>query len=492
MKVAYRVLFFSLCCTFAAVLCSCDEGSLNGENAGTDADSDTDSDGDADSDTGSDTDADADGDGDTDTFSCEGMLVEQLANTSAISAPGGAVPAAGAAFVIPDTAITVTRISDVDDSGAPSNNFTNGYSRWSPANLNGEYVIAFGTDGRSAIYRLTDLVIVRTLDVGESNELQWDSSGVSGSSTTLYFREGAELRSMDVLTGEEEQIHDFSVDYPSAAEVLNGVEGAPSSDMRYFAFQICEGMESGGQCIGLIDVVVYDREADAIVGRLSDVESSFPTPNFVDISPSGSRIVLGTCKESGSTPEPWNGPYAWSLDFSTRVRLGTDCTHSGWGWGRDGEEYYVSYDSCGAANEEITDTCDYIMAVDVSNPAGWENRIGILYQGDIGWGIGTHVGRIYNPEIRGWFFLSTYADEDSAWSANQLLMVEIALAEDDPKLFRITPTMNSYEDYWSEAFASVDFDARHLYWGANWNGTDNLELYQARLCPRWWDVADSL
>ncbi len=136
-----------------------------------------------------------------------------------------------------------------------------------------------------------------------------------------------------------------------------------------------------------------------------------PTPNFVDISPSGSRIVVGPCKEDASTPEPWNGPWAWRLDFSTRVRLGmgTNCTHSGWGAG--GEEYYISQDSCGLHNEEITRTCDTLMAVDVNDPDGWENRISILHMGDhLGWGNGMHVGRVYDPTAAGFALVSTYTD----------------------------------------------------------------------------------
>jgi hypothetical protein len=213
-----------------------------------------------------------------------------------------------------------------------------------------------------------------------------------------------------------------------------------------------------------------------------------PTPNFVDMSPSGSRIVVGSCKEDGSTPEPWNGPYAWSLDFSSRVRIGTNCTHSGWAWGPNGEEYYIGYDSCGASNEEVTPTCDFMMAVDVNDPDGWANRIGILYQGDIGWGHSNHVGRIDHPSIRGWFFMSTYGDVTDAWASHQLLMVEIVPQASGPRLWRIGPTVTAYDGYWTEAFASLDFQAGHVYWGSNWDGAANLELYQATLCSSWWSA----
>ena len=83
--------------------------------------------------------------------------------------------------------------------------------------------------------------------------------------------------------------------------------------------------------------------------------------------------------------------------------------------------------------------------------------------------------------------LSTYPDS-SGWAANQLMMVELVAESDGPRLWRIAPTLNDYQGYWSEAFASLDLGARRLYWGANWNGADNLELYQAALCDNWWEA----
>jgi len=415
---------------------------------------------------------------------CGALLIESPGSATGIPSPSGPVPEPGVPFTIPETGIRVTRISDTGDPGATGSSYTNGYSRWSPASITGEYVTAFSDTGEASIYRLADRTIVRTLPVGEPNELQWDSSGESGTETTIYYRTGTELRSVDVLTGADDPVHDFLDEYPAAGHALNGVEGAPSMDMRFWAFQICEGMTGGGQCTGLIDIVVYDKVSDSIHSRLSDAVSSFPIPNYVDMSPSGSRIVIGTCKEEAGTPPPWNGPYAWSLDFSTNVRLSTSCTHSGWAWGRGGEEIQIAFDPCGASNEEVTFSCDHLTAVDVNDPSGWENRIPILYAEDIGWGTGTHFGRIYLSGVRGWAFVSTYGGD--TWAADQLFFVEIAHVDDGPRIWRLAPTLNEYVDYWTEAFASLDFHAMNVYWGANWSGSADLEVYRAELCAGWW------
>ena len=422
------------------------------------------------------------------TVSCDGMLVETIANATVVPSPAGGEPAAGSPFLIPETHVSYRRISDVGDPGASGTDYTNGYSRWSPANITGQYATAFGSDGQSAVYRLADRTIVRSLPVGEANELHWDATGASGTETMLYYRVDAELRRMDVLVGNEELVHDFTVEYPTAGAVLNGVEGAPSRDMRYWAFQVCDSMDGGGQCLGIQDIIVYDLQSDAVLSRLSDTHPGMPTPNFVDISPSGSRIVVGTCKDSGSTPAPWDGPYAWSLDFSTNVRLDTNCSHSGWAWGSAGQEYSVAYDTCGANNEEATPTCDFLIAVDVNDPQGWDNRLGIAYWGDIGWDYSNHMGRIYDSNVRGWFFMSTYGELTTGWPAHQLLFVELVPQASGPRLLRVGPTVVGYSDYWTEAFASLDFQAEHVYWGSNWDGAANLELYQATLCSGWWNA----
>jgi hypothetical protein len=464
-------------------------GCGDGAGGGSDADASADTAGDTAADTRDDTHVDPDVTTDVEVDpgpECAGLLVEHAGTASTIDPPAGSVPDPGEPFTIAATGVRVTRISDVGDPDAQGSFYTNGYSRWSAASITGEYVTAFSSTGGASIYRLSDRTIVATLPVGEPNELHWDSSGEAGTQTTIYYRHGPVLRRTDVLAGTDEVVHDFRDEYPAANHAMNGVEGAPSMDMRFWAFQICDGMTGGGQCTGLMDVVVYDREADAIHARLSDVESSIPVPNYVDISPSGSRIVVGTCKESGSTPEPWNGPWAWSLDFSSRVRVSTNCSHSGWAWGYGGEELQVSFDPCGAANEEITFSCDHLTAVDVNDPSGWENRFPILHNEDIGWGTGSHFGRVYLSHVTGWLFISTYGGD--TWASDQLFFVELVPIEDSPRIFRVAPTLNEYTDYWSEAFASLDFHGLNVYWGANWGGAGNLELYRAELCAGWWEV----
>lgn len=412
----------------------------------------------------------------TDVAACDDLLVEPAVSPSTIEPVDGPLPVAGVPFGVPQTGVSVVRLTD-----PPSAAYTNGYSRWTPANRTGEYVLAFDDQGGAAVNRLADRTVVRQLAVGEPNELQWDSSGAAD--TTVYYRDGAALRKIDVLSGDDQLVHDFTAEFPSAKVAANGVEGAPSTDFRTWAFQICRGQTDDGQCTGLLDIVSYDLQSDTIVGRMSDVYPALHTPNYVDVAPSGSKVVVGTCKETGDAAAPWDGPTAFDLDFTHPVRLDTNCDHSGWGWGRGGEQLFVTTDACGADNEEVTRTCDWTMAVDVDDPDGWEHRTAILYMGDVGWDVGTHFGRVYDPAVAGWTLVSTYGG--SGWAADQLFLLELA---EDPRLIRLGSTQNAHQDYWSEAFASLDLAAQHVYWGANWGGDEPLSLYQATLCTGWWEA----
>ena len=425
---------------------------------------------------------------------CESLLTETVTTAGVITPPAGGVPSAGVPFTVTATGIAVTRVSDAADASGFSSFYTNGYSRWSPASITGEYVTAFSEGGGAAIYHLADRTVVRTLDVGEPNELQWDSSGAAQGATTIYYRTGAALRKIEILSGSDSLIHDFAVDYPGAGAAINGVEGAPSRDMRYWAFQICDSMDSGGQCSGLRDIIVYDKSTDQIIGRLKDHYATIPTPNYVDISPSGSVIVVGSCKETSgaASAAPFNGPYAWKKDFTgTPVRLNTNGNHSGWAYGFGSEELVVGFDPCGVSNEENTASCDQLMAVDVNDAQGWANRMIVFSNADMGWGPGAHFGRIYDPNVRGWAFISTYDGSAGQWAKDQLFFVELKPAAAGPRVWRVTPSFNSHVDYWSEGFASLDFQALNAYWGANWNGTSSLELYQARLCDGWWQTLNT-
>ena len=65
----------------------------------------------------------------------------------------------------------------------------------------------------------------------------------------------------------------------------------------------------------------------------------------------------------------------------------------------------------------------------------------------------------------------------------------------EPRIWRIANTYSrqwvdgvNVGGYFAEAFASIDHVGNNIYWGSNWMGTDNLELYRVELPANWHEV----
>ena len=123
------------------------------------------------------------------------------------------------------------------------------------------------------------------------------------------------------------------------------------------------------------------------------------------------------------------------------------------------------------------------------NPESGE-RIDIIHMSETGWTFGQHMGRMINKEKKGWLLMSSYDDIYDSWADNQMFMLEIKSHNDEPKprIWRIASTFNRYgNNYFAESFASISPDGNNIYWGANWMGEDNLELYRLQLPSNWHD-----
>jgi hypothetical protein len=180
--------------------------------------------------------------------------------------------------------------------------------------------------------------------------------------------------------------------------------------------------------------------------------------------------------EYGNRPKDigtvFDGPHAWNLDFTRPVKVSVDETHSGWAWSFEGRELFVSQN-----NRE-----DWIEARDPENGAVMR----CLYQGDFGWGNGWHFARM-PAATPGWVLMSTYREgENTDWGDNQLLMLEMKDQAAHPRVWRLGPTHNQYDSYYTEAFAAMSQKGDRLWWGAKWPGQTNIETYEMRLPAQWW------
>lgn len=411
------------------------------------------------------------------------------------------------------------------------------YARYSPVNVTGEYYIVHGDNSTSAwVYRTTDhkkmfplkfkpitqgsvetdsaflsrLQQIRSL--GEFNELRWDytcdhpyriyfigrslsPNNIQGETSDMSFY----YTEFDPTTNVQKTpvvIHDFSKEFPTASYprsfIMNDVEGDSSIDSRYWAWMVMDAVTSGPY--QTYSIFTYDKQTNTV---LSSIESScgkssvscknisspgaatghIIRPNMVEISPSGKRILVDWARVGDTdvaVNTPVDGPKAFLKDFSDMIRVGSDATHSGWAWGPNGEELFVSQNNRN----------DYIEAVNIdtalsancslipnSNINAYTCGMKVLQHADIGYG-GMHFGRFYDKNNKGFLFMNTYNTESASknWFANQNLMIEINdVTKKASKILRLGSGYNQYDgSYRTEGSGALDMTGSLIMTTGNW------------------------
>lgn len=212
----------------------------------------------------------------------------------------------------------IKRISDYVELSPKSRYGLIVYSRYTPTNVTGEYVIVHHEDSTSAsIYRVSDAKYMGVLKrdykhpIGEVNEIRWDYSGKFPNRVYFVYKMG--FYQMDVLNenGAPQLIYDFSKDFPGADKIINDVEGDSSNDSRYWAWQVLGKYENGSfpvQCI-----FTFDKNKNAIIAVLRPEHvghrGSLPKPNMVEISPLGTKVIT---HYGAASTRPVKLPNLWS------------------------------------------------------------------------------------------------------------------------------------------------------------------------------------
>ena len=413
-----------------------------------------------------------------------------------------AQPSKGECVTDPDFHTTFCRISDVTQDNVGDTMASVVYSRWTPLNSDGKYLYLQRAVGNpdALIYSAEDYSLMKILPDGitidgvpdqsfdslEGAEIRWDYTG--NHPERFYFVQETKFLQYNVLDDTAHVIFDAAETFPGAATLHNDVEGDSSADSRYWAWMVKGPYDGSG--FPLLAIVTYDKETDSILGVMDWAKyrsyggkyAVLPTPNMVEISPSGRRVIyhLGRCwgdESEGERPldigTGFDGAHAWDLDFTDPVKVSVGETHSGWAWDYEGNEMFVSQN----------DRTDWIEARNImTGEAG-----NVLYHGDLGWGNGFHFARMPGF-IRGWILMSTYRKgRNSDWGDNQLIMLEIKDQSHNPRVWRLGHTHNQYDEYYAEAFAAISQFGDKIWWGAKWPGQTSIEAYEMTLPPKWWE-----
>ena len=380
----------------------------------------------------------------------------------------GAAPARGVTITDPRTGLKLRRISDVGDDaetklydGITSYGMTNGYSTYSCANINDQYVIAYGVQGWLAALYTTEGVYVRMLKhresptrevgLGDSYYPRWDLSGRPGTQLDLYYQYyGGQIWRQNALTGEQALVMTVPL---AAGEGLAKYSHADQSRHR--------GYWINGSRGGAIDLWT----GQALVAGL-------PGTGEPDVSPSSWWVLQG---------------FSFYRTIDLAAGIGTpfarvptaEYGHAGWGYDPQGAEVFVFQDN----------KTDWFSAY---APARGE-RTDIWNMADWGYPVNQHLGRTSNKSKKGWILFSTYGTPER-WYGEQLFMLEIRPAAAGPRLWRlggfnswIKATNEKGGAYFTENWASLAPTGGAVYGGWNWYGRDNMELYRLEL-PEAWEI----
>lgn len=421
-------------------------------------------------------------------------LIERVSGDKAahvaLPASSGAAPERGAivynldATTQPLTACPIRRVSDVGDipagvlnsgypyDGQPGRGLHNGYSKYACENLSGEYVLAFGVQPWVLMLYKVDGTLVRRVmhkwstgseGLGETFDVRWDLSGRPGTQDDFYFVSGSSLIRQNAATAAETKVWSLPAPYKYLHE---GHMGQGANGLR-----MVKGWDQKTSW-SLHLVNVYS-------GTATELTRAATVKGLTDVSPSGKWVLM---QDAGWTVPLRLHPGAALAAGDTSQGVAVPTTsfgHDGWAWDADGNELFCFMDN----------KTDWYCALDPASGALTQ----ILNMAELGWSVNYHL-TVMPDTVRGWIIMFTYAAPGSMdWGRNQIIGLEIAPATQRPRVWRLGSTNNwwglpkeSY--YFAEAFGSVAPSGERLWWGANWNNQDNLELYRLDLPRRWWET----
>ncbi len=338
-------------------------------------------------------------------------------------------PAKGASFIDSTYNTTITRFTNiaVDNPSIPSNGGVGcGYNTYNPVSNDGTRIMLYGINSVPGIaaygYQLYDIngVFIADLHAGKNSsplswwnsqdpEPRWDRTG--NHNTRLYYRKHMQMRYFDVVTKEEGLQHDFYTDFPTMTPatdsnsngtnmhyILSHEYGGSSTDGRYWAFYI---QHSNGSQDVQDYVFVYDMVSNTVVSSKS--LGSVAAIKGTMISPSGNYVLINWYALDSSERAASD---IYTRNFSTWHRCAQAIPHGNFGWTTQGHEVFTCLDGDNIAYTR----CDT------------GERFDIYDQGSLGWNGNCLFSY---TDKHGWQFVSTYAQDNSAWSYNQIWAHEL-------------------------------------------------------------------
>ncbi len=377
-------------------------------------------------------------------------------------------PARGASVTEPVFGTPILRLTDIDAGDYAGPGIENEYSRTDPENADGTLAVLRGNGGDWYVCALEGGFELTSLaepfaDCVQEPEPRWDSEDPTG----LYYVCGTQLRRVDLATGDVETLYDFADEVPDAYAIGTRTEGEPSLTRRYWAFMVWD------EDFATRAVVVYDLAGNRVIGRL-DASDLAEEIDWVGMSPTGERVLIGY------ETLPYMLSCSRGLDARLRLPDGSNA-HGDFARTADGRDVWVYQNTA----------TDFIAMADLDSG----NETPLL---EIPFGTNLDIGLHFSGncvDTPGWVLVSTYGARGAApthsWMDTQLFMLELA---DSPRIWRLAHTRcytaegaDDDPEYFAEAFAAINADGTHVYFGSNWGelASEYTDAYLLLLPEGW-------
>jgi len=338
----------------------------------------------------------------------------------------------------------------------------NDYSRRNPFSSNGKYFFVYSRGGNWHLYDAKTLKYIKLLPMAGDAEPVWDTRNEN----KIYYlppNGGLEIKSIDVETGSIKIEVNFKdrLQWSSAAHIWTRSEGSPSSDRRYWVFNVDDVDFKG------LGMFTYDLDEDKVLSQYDYKANHKSRPDNVTMSPSGKYIVASWAKE---------GTFYFDKAFKVKRKIYMGTQHSDISIDKQGNDTLIWSHYSNVYPKQYT---GWVVAYNFT-----ENKYYKLFRIYVdGRTTSMHFSG-KNHDKPGWVLVSTYNNnkDDNYWYNNKVFAVELS---EGPKIVNLSSTYNKHDSYWSEVHAAVNNDFTKILFNSNWfnSDSDNIDAHIINLPP---------
>jgi hypothetical protein len=385
-------------------------------------------------------------------------------------------PAARIPFRDPVFDACLVRVTDREKDlavGDPSKGLKNEYARVQSFNADDTYILVRSTEANWYLYDAHTLRVLGRLPV--DNEPRWDSSDPA----RLYYHSESRLMGLNVESGQQEIVHDYSLDFPgqNLYAAWTRYEGSPSIDSRYW------GVIAQDESWLPVAFLVYDKQAGQVIAR-RDLRSWPAEDREIDsvtISPLGNYYLVYMdkyCVDKLGTESDPCGLMVYDRNLKDGRGLLPIIGHSDLAldvWGREVLIFQdIRQDEISLLDLE-TGLVTPLQTIDFSH-----SPIGFHFSGQA----------INRP---GWAVVSTYsgAQPSATWMDDVVFAIELAPGGRVVRLAHTHSIVDDKQDhdYWAEPQASANRDLTRILFTSNWgrSGSEAVDMYMIVLPDDWFN-----